>query len=59
MEGDLMEKFWTSGGARKAVQMPPYAIIDLDEAAKTQLQSVNDNVGTYIVCGIDNSELLI
>ncbi len=54
-----MEKFWTVGGVRKAYKTPPYAIIDLEKAAQSRLQFVNDNVGTYITHSINNEELLI
>jgi hypothetical protein len=59
MEGDLMEKFWTVNGVRKAVKVPPYAIIDLEKAAKARLQFVNDNVGIYVTRGIDTSKALL
>ena len=54
-----MEKFWTTGGVRKGYTVPPYAIIDLEKAARSRLQFVNENVGTYITYGINNEELLI
>jgi hypothetical protein len=58
-DGDLMEKFWTVDGVKKAYSVPPYAIVDLEKAAKSRRQFVNDNVGIYIQGSINNSDKLI
>ncbi|RDW57318.1 hypothetical protein BP5796_12768 [Coleophoma crateriformis] len=59
IEGDLMEKFWSAGGVRKAYRVTPYAIVNLEKAARSRLQFVNDHVGTYIAYGVSNSDLLV
>src|SRR4051812_1548534 len=38
LQGDLMEKFWTTDGNRKVVKLPPYAIVDMEKAARSRLQ---------------------
>lgn len=59
MERDLMGKFWTTDGVRKAVKMTPYAIIDLEKAAVARIRYVNDNVGAYVDGTIDKEDVLM
>lgn len=56
---DLMEKFWTVEGVRKSAPATLFAIVDLEKAAKSRLQFLNDNVGAYITSNINNSDILI
>lgn len=59
MDGDLMEKFWTVEGVKRAYPVSPYAIVDLEKAAQSRLRFLQDNVRTYINCSINNSDQLI
>jgi hypothetical protein len=58
-DGDLMEKFWTVNGVKKGYSIPPYAIVNLEKAAKSQRQFLNDNIGAYIEGSINNLDKLI
>ena len=58
-DGDLMEEFWTVNGVRKGYSVPPYAIVNLEKAAKSQRQFLNDNIGAYIEGSINNLDKLI
>jgi hypothetical protein len=58
-EGDMLDEFWSDGGVVKAHRMPPYALVNLDEAANARKQFVYNNFGSYIRAMVDKTEPLI
>lgn len=58
-EGDALERTWVYNGTRKSVMIPPYAIVNIDEAKAAYTEHINQGVNECCKRIVSNKDKLI
>lgn len=59
VEGDSLERKWTTNGERRSYRCATYAIVNMKETGQQMLKFVEDNITTAIAYYIGDSDELL
>lgn len=57
--GDALERSWYYNGTKRSVSIPPFAIVDIEDAKKTYLRHIRQGVRECCRCIVSGKEKLI